>query len=267
MDKKNTLGQKVEYKSQYSSEDLFPINREERRKGYRKMYGVDVWTMYEFSFLLPTQLPQYHVLRIYNSCESVNIFESKGLKLYFNSFNNTVFENSEKAIEVVVRDLSQLTQSQVKVEIVSNFPVDRLISNSIDLDLECVDKISTFNYDPDLLRVLPLKGEESLFSNLLRSNCEITKQPDWARVYVHYKGDLMIDRKSLLRYIVSYRNHQEFHEPTCERIYQDLYKILNPDHLTVICQYTRRGGIDINPIRSSHPLSSEICKLSKLLQQ
>lgn len=267
MDREITLGQKVEYKFQYSTEDLFPINREKRRVGYVQMFGVDVWTAYEFSFLLPNKLPQYYVLRIYNSCESVNIFESKGLKLYLNSFNNTVFESIEKAIETVERDLSQLAEKDVQVEVITSFPEHSLIDRAFCIDSSLTGEIDSFDYNPFLLKVEEKYGEEILTSNLLRSNCEITKQPDWARVYIMYQGERSINKESLLRYIISYRNHQEFHEPTCERIYQDLYRILSPDALTVICQYTRRGGIDINPIRSNRPLPENFQKLSKLLQQ
>jgi 7-cyano-7-deazaguanine reductase len=117
--------------------------------------------------------------------------------------------------------------------------------------------------------------EENLFSNLLRSNCEITNQPDWASILIQYTGYNVIDRESLLRYIVSYRKHQEFHEPTCERIYQDLFHVLQPKNLTVVCQYTRRGGIDINPIRTndtafysnSKEIEGLIQDLPKLIQQ
>lgn len=266
MGDKISLGQEVEYKSQYSTESLFAINREERRKGYVPMFGGDVWTAYEFSFLLPNGLPQYKVIRIFNPCDSVNIFESKGLKLYLNSFNNTVFKDLETALSTVRRDLTQLTGKSIEVEEVKSFLEDR-VSDFILLESIPIERVDTYVYDPSLLKVEEIPTVEHVISNLLRSNCEITNQPDWARVSITYRGSRCVTRDSLLKYIVSYRNHQEFHEPTCERIYQDLFKVLQPEYLTVICQYTRRGGIDISPIRSSHPIEKDMRNLSKLLQQ
>lgn len=253
-----TLGKKVTYKDQYDPSILFPINREERRKDYTKMYGADVWTCFEVSYLLQSGLPQFMVLRIVNPADSVNIFESKSLKLYLNSFNNTKFNSKEQVIETIKKDLDKLTGGDVTVvemkTFLQNEPVPaQLLENQVELS----DQEFTYNYDPTLLKVIEVSEivEESFVSNLLRSNCEITNQPDWARIQITYRGKKQIDKESLLRYIVSYRKHQEFHEPTCERIYQDLFKILEPETLAVQCNYTRRGGIDINPIRSSHPLS------------
>lgn len=266
MNKGISLGRDVEYKSQYSVESLFAINREERRNNYVPMFGVDVWTAYEFSFLLPNNLPQYKVIRIYNPCNSVNIFESKGLKLYLNSFNNTVFNDLESAIHTVSVDLTQLAGEVVEVEVVDEFSNDWM-KTFPELESEFAEDITTFEYNPSLLTVESTPYSDTVISNLLRSNCEITNQPDWARVFITYRGDRKVTRDSLLRYIVSYRNHQEFHEPTCERIYQDLFKVLQPAFLTVICQYTRRGGIDINPIRSNRPIEKNIRNLGKLLQQ
>lgn len=253
-----TLGKKVTYKDQYDPSILFPINREERRKNYTKMYGADVWTCFEVSYLLQSGLPQFMVLRIVNPADSVNIFESKSLKLYLNSFNNTKFDSKEQVINTIKKDLDVLTGGNVTVTEMKTFSQNepaptRLLENQVELS----DQEFTYNYDPTLLKAMKVSEpvNEFFVSNLLRSNCEITNQPDWARIQISYRGKKQIDKESLLRYIVSYRKHQEFHEPTCERIYQDLFKILEPETLTVQCNYTRRGGIDINPIRSSNPLS------------
>lgn len=253
-----TLGKKVTYKDQYDPSILFPINREERRHNYTKMYGADVWTCFEVSYLLQSGLPQFMVLRIVNPADSVNIFESKSLKLYLNSFNNTKFDSKKQVIETIKKDLDALTGGNVTVVEMKTFtqkePVPtQLLENQVKLS----DQEFTYNYDPTLLKAVEVSEPVNDFfvSNLLRSNCEITNQPDWARIQICYQGKKQIDKESLLRYIVSYRKHQEFHEPTCERIYQDLFKILEPETLTVQCNYTRRGGIDINPIRSSNPLS------------
>lgn len=266
MSKDIALGKTTNYNDQYTTRDLYPINREERRKNYTKMYGFDIWTVYEFSFLLPSGLPQFHVLRITNLVDSKNIFESKGLKLYLNSFNNSIFDNLNHALSVVEKDLNELTKSGVKIEVVTEFPHDIYRDSSIDLDDEFFDQIDVYDYDSNLLKVINQSGvEEKLISSLLRSNCEVTGQPDWGRVFIQYKGDKKIDHSSLLKYIVSYRRHKEFHEPTCERIYQDLYNILDPEFLLVICQYTRRGGIDINPVRCNIPITG--IQLPKIIHQ
>lgn len=253
-----TLGKKVTYKDQYDPSILFPINRDERRKNYTKMYGADIWTCFEVSYLLQSGLPQFMVLRIVNPADSTNIFESKSLKLYLNSFNNTKFDSKEQVIETIKRDLDKLTGGDITVVEIKEFmqsepESEDLLENQVQLS----DQEFTYNYDPTLLKVTEVKEKitEHIISNLLRSNCEITNQPDWARIQIVYTGNKQIDKESLLRYIVSYRKHQEFHEPTCERIYQDLYKILEPENLCVQCNYTRRGGIDINPVRVSNPFT------------
>lgn len=257
-----TLGKKVTYKDQYDPSILFPINREERRKDYTKMYGADVWTCFEVSYLLQSGLPQFMVLRIVNPADSVNIFESKSLKLYLNSFNNTKFDSKKQVIDTIKKDLDQLTGGDVTVIEMKEFlqrepKAEELLENEVTLS----DQEFTYNYDPSLLKIknnTDTLQDYKFVSNLLRSNCEITNQPDWARITIHYVGKKQIDEESLLRYIVSYRKHQEFHEPTCERIYQDLYKLLEPENLYVECNYTRRGGIDINPIRSNKPFNELI---------
>lgn len=273
-DSQITLGKKVTYKDQYDPSILFPINREERRHDYTKMYGADVWTCFEVSYLLQSGLPQFMVIRIVNPADSINIFESKSLKLYLNSFNNTKFDSKKQVIDTIKKDLDELTGGNVTVTEMCNFVTPTFTNNSnwlLENQVQCTDQEFTYNYDPSLLKVVDEKADEVLVSNLLRSNCEITNQPDWARIVIMYKGKKAIDKESLLRYIVSYRKHQEFHEPTCERIYQDLYKILEPEYLYVQCNYTRRGGIDINPIRCSKPLQTSDIELAlsitKTLQQ
>ena len=250
----NTLGKKVTYKDQYDPSILFPINREERRNGYVKMYGKDVWTCFEVSYLLPNGLPQFCVLRITNPADSVNIFESKSLKLYLNSFNNTVFESEQVVLDTIKRDLDNLTGGDCKVEKVTEFPTDNVGVLTVEdqLDVERIN-IDCYEYNPSLLEVKEVVNDTVEYvykSNLLRSNCEITNQPDWGTITIRVRSNKRLDPVSFLKYVVSYRKHQEFHEPTCERIFQDLYKVLNPEYLTVLCQYTRRGGIDINPFRS-----------------
>lgn len=284
LDNLTKLGSNTEYKSQYDPSLLELIDRSSRRKDYSApMVGVDVWTCFEVSFLLPSGIPYYMVLRIYNSSDSKFIFESKSLKLYLNSFNNTIFNDEKKVIETIENDLSKIVQS--KVEVIRELEFSNNLYDKcfcLESMLECQSvKISNYTYSKQVLQTFSNYIKEGsliklhhhnidMFSDLLRSNCEITNQPDWGRVYISYvPNENLLKYTSLLEYIVSYRNHQEFHEPTCERIYNDLYEILQPKELTVICQYTRRGGIDINPIRStSLDKVKEIqYKLPKLIQQ
>lgn len=267
------LGKSTEYKSHYDPSliDVFP--RTPRREGYTApMFGVDVWTCYEFSFLLPSGRPYFTVLRIYNNADSPNIFESKSLKLYLNSYNNTFFANVRHAMESIKYDLSQRVESEIMVREIKSLDFDTLEKSMDESNLDMKTSklvISDYEYNPSLLQVEP-RGElidKKHFSNLLRSNCEVTNQPDWGRVTIYYKAFKEIDQDSLLRYIISFRNHQGFHEIVCERIYNDLYELLvDPLYLAVLCQYTRRGGIDINPYRSNenHIYYS---LFTKLLQQ
>jgi 7-cyano-7-deazaguanine reductase len=266
------LGEKVAYSQQYDPSQLEAVNREERRKLFKyPMYGVDIWTAYEFSFLLPSGKPQFYVLRISNPASSVNIFESKSLKLYLNSFNNTVFESLESAIIAIKKDLSKISGGEIEIFLIDEFRSEKqtLQNNSTCIDWEKIET-NIYDYDKTLLRVEQgdKEVEQNLYSNLLRSNCEITGQPDWATIWIEYLSNKSLDKGSLLKYIISYRNHREFHEPTCERIYQDLFEVLQPTELLVCCQYTRRGGIDINPMRANFKINSRyICELPKLLHQ
>jgi 7-cyano-7-deazaguanine reductase len=264
---------KVEYTNQYDKSQLEPIPRAPRRTTYTApMIGGDVWTCFEVSFLTKTGLPWTGVLRIVNPASSTNIFESKSLKLYLNSFNNTVFNSVEDALKTIEIDLTELAGAPVSATQIKKFN-DFNPVRCLEIEFPKTE-VTEYEYNPKLLKVVKRKEQISTkiscYSDLLRSNCEITNQPDWGRVSIEYKvANKYIDPQSLLKYIVSFRNHQEFHEPTCERIYNDLYELLQPEELTVICQYTRRGGIDINPIRTTNPSKVNILieRLPKLLQQ
>lgn len=276
-DKKNlkALGAaRVDYKDQYDPSQLELIERAPRRAEYKvQMNGVDIWTAFEVSFLNKRGLPQYMVLRIANNAHSKYIFESKSLKLYLNSFNNTVFESKDQVIGIVSDDLSKVAGKLVYVEEYTG-------EKDVDLYVEamCLEAlfpetiVEDYHYNKNLLRTEDSVSNDiytDIYSDLLRSNCEITNQPDWGRVFVEYKGPKKLNPESFLKYLVSYRNHQEFHEPTCERIFNDLVELMPENEITVICQYTRRGGIDINPIRTTKDyidLNFAI-KLPKLIQQ
>ena len=271
-----SLGTNTTYRDKYDPSQLEGFPREVRRRGkLAPMNGADIWTAFEVSFLLPRGLPCYLVLRIFNSADSKNIFESKSLKLYLNSFNNTVLASKDLLVRTIERDLTLVAGGRVLVEEVKVFTENTLYKNSRNLE-EFLGQIeiSEYDYNSGLLKTKPSKEDRlvpvELHSDLLRSNCEITNQPDWGRIYIKYiPGKVEVTYESLLRYIVSIRTHQAFHEPTVESIYNDLFRILEPKKLLVLGQYTRRGGIDINPCRYTHKdlLPIDLLCLPKLIQQ
>lgn len=275
------LGSKTEYVDKYDPSLLEPISRSERRNGYTApMNGYDIWTCYEFSFLQSNGYPSSHVIRIVNPASSEIIFESKSLKLYLNSFNNTKFNNLNNALATVRYDLTKFCGTDIDVFEVDTFlePKKYMLYNratNLDPLSRNFNPIKNYQYNPALLNegIYRIVSEDqqikkSFFTDNLRSNCEITNQPDFGRILIQYTTDgFDINPENLLRYIVSFRNHQEFHEPTCERIYNDLFTILKPKHLLVLCQYTRRGGIDINPYRQTEKEPINYYNLPKLIQQ
>ncbi len=264
MDVKNSaLGKKSAYISEYTPELLFPIARKIKRdeigidENNLPFYGVDIWNHYEVSWLNPKGKPMVACAVMYVPITSTNIIESKSMKLYFNSFNNHKFVSKEELTEIIANDLSQATNALVKVELFELSNAEYAITAPIG---ECLDGldiiISDYTVKPQLLTINSNKQvKEKLYSNLLKSNCLVTFQPDWATLLIEYRG-AQIDREALLRYIISFRNHNEFHEQCVERIFNDISKFCAPDELTVMARFTRRGGLDINPIRASQPLTN-----------
>ncbi len=259
----SALGQKSAYISEYTPELLFPIARKIKRdeigidENNLPFYGVDIWNHYEVSWLNPKGKPMVACAVMYIPATSANIIESKSMKLYFNSFNNHKFASKEELAEIITKDLSQAANAQVKVELHELNYVGYAISEPAGEYLDDLDiVISDYTVKPQLLTANPNKRvKEQLYSNLLKSNCLVTFQPDWATLMIEYQG-AQIDREALLRYIISFRNHNEFHEQCVERIFNDISKFCAPDELTVMARFTRRGGLDINPIRASQPLTS-----------
>jgi 7-cyano-7-deazaguanine reductase len=258
-DKKLELGQKSGYESEYNVNKLFPISRIRKRMEIGinpdelPFNGFDLWNHYEVSWLNSKGKPVVATAEITYDCHSPNIIESKSLKLYFNTLNNTSFNSLDEVERIISRDLSECLESEVLVKIRKlgeSKPIplqDSFIGECIDdLDISC----SIYSVDPYFLTVSPHEVEETLYSDLLKSNCLVTFQPDWGSVWIHYQG-AKIDREGLLRYIVSYRNHNEFHEQCIERIFIDILTRCNPKKLTVYGRYTRRGGLDINPYRTT----------------
>ena len=250
------LGKKTDFKSDYDPSLLFSIPREGARgeNNINLVFkGYDVWNAYELSWLDKDGKPEVRTAKIIYSSGSKNIVESKSLKLYLGSFSMSKFENENDVAERIKKDLEKVLETPyLKVVLIKhnkyNLRITKISSKQL-LDALNV-KTDTYKIDKSLLRKELYNGKIiERYSNLLKTNCPITNQPDWATIYLKYKAKFKFTDESLLKYIISYRNHQDFHEATCERIFNDIYEMLNPELLTVKCFYTRRGGIDINPLR------------------
>ncbi|WP_370679651.1 NADPH-dependent 7-cyano-7-deazaguanine reductase QueF [Comamonas sp. GB3 AK4-5] len=261
------LGHSSAYADQYDPSLLFPLPRAAKREeigihGQLPFFGADLWTGYELSWLNVRGKPQVALVHFTIPCETPNIVESKSFKLYLNSFNNSRFASADEVLAKLRADVSAAVWrgaphaatvgvrlvlseafAQQKVQELQGLELDRL-------DVECSD----YQPRPELLRAdadsPPVS--ETLVSHLLKSNCLVTGQPDWGSVQIAYTGPA-IDQEGLLRYIVSFRNHNEFHEQCVERIFTDIWRQCQPHKLSVYARYTRRGGLDISPLRTSHP--------------
>jgi 7-cyano-7-deazaguanine reductase len=263
------LGKPATYVDRYDPSLLFPVSRLPKRvelglHGSPPFFGADLWTAFELSWLTPRGKPQVAIAHVTVPCETPNIVESKSFKLYLNSFTNTAFTSPEEVRDRIRADVSEAvwrgapTQSSIGLRILlpdqfDREPVRELDGLSLDrLDIEC----SRYTPAPELLTAAFSEQpvDEVLTSNLLKSNCLVTGQPDWGSVQIRYSGP-QIDQGSLLQYLVSFRNHNEFHEQCVERIFMDLWQRCKPVKLVVYARYTRRGGLDINPFRTSHPMA------------
>ncbi len=265
------LGKASAYVDQYDATLLFPIPRAGKRAeigiaAAPPFFGADMWTAFELSWLNQRGKPQVALAHFTIPCETHNIIESKSFKLYLNSFNNTRFADGDAVrarlradiTEAVWRgaDMRGAVPASIGVTVLGpdlfdQEPVHELDGLNLDrLDIECTH----YTPAPELLAVTPDEQpvSEVLVSNLLKSNCLVTGQPDWGSVQISYTGDQM-EQGGLLRYLVSFRNHNEFHEQCVERIFMDIWTRCKPTRLTVYARYTRRGGLDINPFRTSHP--------------
>jgi len=254
------LGKSSEYIATYTPSLLFPIPRAPKwaelglSAETLPYQGVDFWNCFELSWLLPSGKPVVAIGEFAIPADSPNIIESKSFKLYLNSLNQTVFAESAELVEVLQKDLSAAAGKAVVVRVRS---LDEVAAEGVAaLPGTCIDDldVSISNYDepqPGLLRCESGRViEESLHSHLLKSNCPVTGQPDWGSVVVQYRG-AALDHAGLLAYLVSFRQHADFHEQCVERIFLDLQRLLKPEHLTVYARYVRRGGLDINPYRST----------------
>lgn len=252
------LGKKSSYLSEYDPTLLFTIPREKKRieigiKSTIPFVGIDIWNHYEVSWLNCNGKPIVAVAEIIIPCDSPNIIESKSMKLYFNSFNNTKIKSLDKISEIIQKDLSKNAGKDVEVKLSPVFDntLDGLCIDDIDI------KCTKYTVYKDYLKTTPTVTTETLCSHLLKSNCLVTKQPDWGSVQIHYTGH-KICHAGLLQYIVSFRNHNEFHEQCIERIFVDIMQMCNPEELSVYGRYTRRGGLDINVYRGTQPMQHKM---------
>ena len=275
------LGRRSSYVDQYDASLLFPIPRAPKRleiglAAATPFFGADMWTAFELSWLNLRGKPQVALAHFTVPCETLNIIESKSFKLYLNSFNNTRFDGPQEVRARLRADLSEavwrgpapiqaegeagapvkMVPASIGVtllgpELFDQEPVHELDGLSLDrLDIDC----ERYTPAPELLKAAldEQPVTEVLTSNLLKSNCLVTGQPDWGSVQIHYSGP-QIEQGGLLQYIVSFRNHNEFHEQCVERIFMDIWTRCKPMKLAVYARYTRRGGLDINPFRTSYP--------------
>ncbi len=255
------LGKTSAYQSQYAPELLFPIPRLQKREeiglGAGKtlpFFGVDIWNAYELSWLNMRGKPQVAIATITAPADSPNIVESKSFKLYLNSFNQTRLAGTDALAELLRQDLSAAFGAPVHVTITTpdafgSLAMGELEGSLLDrLDVE----IDQYVPSPELLSANQTEApvEETLVSHLLKSNCLVTGQPDWGTVQIRYVGP-QIDQEGLLKYLIGFREHNEFHEQCVERIFMDVLRQCKPTKLTVYARYTRRGGLDINPWRAN----------------
>jgi 7-cyano-7-deazaguanine reductase len=252
-----SLGKATEYREIYSPDLLQAVPRSMNRVELNltaelPFYGTDRWNGYELSWLNSKGKPQVAIIRCEVPVSSPNLIESKSFKLYLNSFNQSHFDSISLVAEALTKDLSQCAGEKVQIELFkpaafSQMQISSLDAVSIDdLDIE----VKNYQLDPSNLIAAGKQIEETLTSDLLKSNCLITNQPDWGSVFIRYQGQ-QINHEGLLRYLISFRQHNEFHEQCVERIFCDIMTHCKPKKLSVYARYTRRGGLDINPFRSN----------------
>ncbi|MBR9727376.1 NADPH-dependent 7-cyano-7-deazaguanine reductase QueF [Shewanella intestini] len=266
-----TLGKSTGYQEQYDASLLQGVPRKLNRDAINltaelPFHGADIWTGYELSWLNAKGKPVVAILDLQLDVKSENLIESKSFKLYLNSFNQTKFDSVEQVQATLSADLHHCAQGDVVVKVTEpkHFASQRIV----ELPGTCIDdldiEVNDYQFNPAHLQdsTESKNVAETLTSNLLKSNCLITSQPDWGSVMIRYQGP-KIDREKLLRYLISFRQHNEFHEQCVERIFIDLKRYCQCTKLTVYARYTRRGGLDINPFRSDFEHTPESVRLAR----
>ncbi|MFT7490663.1 MAG: 7-cyano-7-deazaguanine reductase [Pseudohongiellaceae bacterium] len=259
------LGQATVYKTQYDASLLYPIPRQNTRRTLfadkdLPFTGTDLWTAYEVSWLNSQGMPQLRLVEFIFAHDTVNIVESKSFKLYLNSFNQTYLDSENDLKRIMFNDLSAAAVGMLEIffydlDDAHNLAIDHLPGRCID---GCDIRIEHYHREAQLLCVSQNESKaenitverETLYSHLLKTNCPVTNQPDWATIFIEYSGP-KIKAENLLAYLVSFREHQDFHENCVEQIFVDIDQQCKPTTLAVYARYTRRGGLDINPMRYS----------------
>lgn len=259
------LGKPTEYSQHYDASLLQQVPRSLSRNAINlpevlPFFGTDTWNAYEVSWLNAKGKPVVAIVQCDVPIDSDNLIESKSFKLYLNSFNQSRFTNTNEVLSLLQKDLSACAGKPVTLRLVESSQFASLRIGNLpsqenkdyptwlidDLDIN----IDDYHLSCDTLKTKQSQCNETIVSHLLKSNCLITNQPDWGSVQIRYSGE-QIDHSSLLRYLISFRQHNEFHEQCVERIFYDILKTCKPEKLTVYARYTRRGGLDINPFRSN----------------
>jgi len=270
----NPLGNPTDYPTRYDANLLYAISRMENRRRLGldtdklSFRGYDVWRAYEISWLDAYGKPVVAVGEVIVPASSPNMVESKSFKLYLNSLNQERYDSMQRVRGLIAQDISHVTKSTVLVQLyaLSEFAeLQCTLPQGDSLD-ELAIEVDVYQPTSALLTVNKhVFIEELVFSNLFRSNCPVTSQPDWGTVSIQYKG-ARIERESLLRYLISFRNHNGFHEDCTEQIYTELVRHAAPEQLSVAINFLRRGGLEINPVRTSSPCSIEF-PASRFLRQ
>ncbi|MBV2128238.1 NADPH-dependent 7-cyano-7-deazaguanine reductase QueF [Arsukibacterium indicum] len=268
-----SLGKNTAYAEHYDPSLLQPVPRTLGRDNLGlnssetlPFVGEDIWHGYELSWLNAKGKPMVALATFVVPVTSANLIESKSFKLYLNSFNQSRFADLRQVYQALQRDLTACAGSPVRVTLHNVNEI--MVFQPTWIPGHCIDdldiSIDSYNYNPELLQRVDGATliEEKVHSHLLKSNCLITSQPDWASIYIHYKGQA-IDHAALLRYLISFRNHNEFHEQCIERIFLDIWQRCQPEFLVVYARYTRRGGLDINPVRASASYQLPNLRLSR----
>jgi len=251
------LGKPTNHLGHYDRALLYAVPRAPQRaalgiSGTLPFAGADLWTAYELSWLDRRGKPDIAVGMFRVPAESANIVESKSAKLYLNSFSETRFDTPAEVERVLREDLSRVCGGPIAVELAAPYALQRLQAQ--ELTGESIDDrelaIDEYSPAPDLLSAIGPTVDEALRSDLFKSNCPVTGQPDWGSVQIRYRGP-QIDRAGLLRYLVSFRQHRGFHEHCVERMFVEIMSRCRPEQLTVYARFLRRGGLDINPFRSN----------------
>lgn len=255
-----TLGQHTQYDSDYSPALLQAVpralNRDDLQLNVQALpfQGYDLWGLYELSWLNSKGKPVVATAHCKVDASSENLIESKSFKLYLNSLNQHKFDSEQAVQETLTRDLSACAQGQVVITLYTDLEQNyETLGSFTGTLIDALDiSVEAFEFNPDLLlnSTTEQTVSETLYSHLLKSNCLVTNQPDWGSVLIKYEGP-QINQEALLRYLLSFRQHNEFHEQCVERIFQDINQYCKPTKLTVFARYTRRGGLDINPFRSN----------------